>query len=144
MRCKRLSRYKLYGGGGSPYSHKMRAILHYRRLPFDWIQITPAVRGQIKHDGPPVIPILRLPEDDSLHVDSTPLAMMLEERHSERSPADRPAVEFLSLSRTTTEWATKIMFHTDGTLRLIKITAADNHQRQYAWVEGNLEGGAST
>ena len=61
-----MSRYKLYGGGGSPYSQKMRAILHYRRLPFDWIQITPAIRAQIKHDGPPVIPILRLPEDGSL------------------------------------------------------------------------------
>lgn len=75
----------------------MRAILHYRRLPFDWIQITPAIRAQIKHDGAPVIPILRLPEDGSLHVDSTPLALMLEDRHSKRSilPTD-PVVEYLS------------------------------------------------
>ena len=58
-----MTRYQLYGGGGSPYSQKMRAILHYRRLPFDWVQMTPAIREQIKHDGPPVIPILRLPED---------------------------------------------------------------------------------
>ena len=78
-----MERYQLYGGGGSPYSQKMRAILHYRRLPFDWIQITPAIRAEIKHEGPPVIPILRLPEDGSLHVDSTPLAMMLEDRHAE-------------------------------------------------------------
>ena len=109
-----MSRYKLYGGGGSPYSQKMRAILHYRRLPFDWIQITPAIRAQIKHDGPPVIPILRLPEDGSLHVDSTPLAMMLEDRHSERSiqPTD-PAIEYLSLliEDMADEWVTKMMFH---------------------------------
>ena len=109
-----MTRYQLYGGGGSPYSQKMRAILHYRRLPFDWIQITPAIRAQIKHDGPPVIPILRLPDDGSLHVDSTPLAMMLEDRHSERSiqPTD-PAMAYLSLlfEDMADEWVTKMMFH---------------------------------
>ncbi len=109
-----MQRYQLYGGGGSPYSQKMRAILHYRRLPFDWTQMTPAIRAQVNHNGPPVIPILRLPEDDSLHVDSTPLAMMLEERHSERSilPTD-PAVRYLSLliEDMADEWVTKMMFH---------------------------------
>ena len=109
-----MQRYQLYGGGGSPYSQKMRAILNYRRLPFDWIQMTPAIRAQVNHNGPPVIPILRLPEDDSLHVDSTPLAMMLEERHSERSilPTD-PAVRYLSLliEDMADEWVTKMMFH---------------------------------
>ena len=109
-----MERYQLYGGGGSPYSQKMRAILHYRRLPFDWVQITPAVRSQIKHDGPPIIPILRLPEDQSLHVDSTPLAFQLEERHSERSIIpDDPAMAFLSnlIEDLGDEWVTKMMFH---------------------------------
>ena len=109
-----MSRYQLYGGGGSPYSMKMRAILRYRRLPFDWQQITPAMREEIKHDGPPVIPVLRLPEDGSLHVDSTPLAYLLEARHTERSltPAD-PAVAFLSdlIEDMGDEWCTKMMFH---------------------------------
>lgn len=109
-----MERYQLYGGGGSPYSQKMRAILHYRRLPFDWVQITPAIRSQIKHDGPPIIPILRLPEDQSLHVDSTPLAFQLEERHSERSIIpDDPAMAFLSnlIEDLGDEWVTKMMFH---------------------------------
>ncbi len=109
-----MERYQLYGGGGSPYSQKMRAILHYRRLPFDWVQITPAIRSQIKHDGPPVIPILRLPEDQSLHVDSTPLAFMLEARHSDRSIIpDDPAMAFLSnlIEDMGDEWVTKMMFH---------------------------------
>lgn len=109
-----MTRYRLYGGGGSPYSQKMRGILHYRRLPFDWIQITPAIRAQIKHDGPPVIPILQLPEDGSLHVDSTPLALMLERRHPDRSiiPED-PSVAFLSylIEDMADEWVTKMMFH---------------------------------
>jgi len=109
-----MHRYKLYGGGGSPYSQKMRGILHYRRLAFDWVQITPAIRAELKHDGPPVIPILRLPEDSSLHVDSTPLAMLLEARHVERSiiPCDS-TMAFLSylIEDMADEWVTKIMFH---------------------------------
>jgi glutathione S-transferase len=108
-------RYKLYGGGGSPYSMKMRAIMRYRRLPFDWVLVTPALRQQLQHDGPPVIPILRLPEDGSLHVDSTPLAYMLEERHpGERSIIpDDPSLAYLSdlLEDMGDEWCTKMMFH---------------------------------
>ena len=107
-------RYKLYGGGGSPYSMKMRAILRYRRLAFNWYQITPAMRQVLKHDGPPVIPILELPEDGSLHVDSTPLAYMLEERHAERSIIpDDPQIAFISdlIEDMADEWCTKMMFH---------------------------------
>lgn len=107
-------RYKLYGGGGSPYSMKMRAILRYRRLPHDWTLITPKLREVLKHDGPPVIPILQLPEDGSLHVDSTPLAYMLEERHKERSIIpDDPCHAYLSdlLEDMGDEWCTKMMFH---------------------------------
>ena len=80
-----MERYTLYGGGGSPYSMKMRAILRYRRIPHNWVLVSPQLRTTLKHEGPPVIPILQLPEDGSLHVDSTPLAMMLEERHTGRA-----------------------------------------------------------
>ena len=107
-------RYKLYGGGGSPYSMKMRAVMLYKRLPFDWVQITPDIRKQLKHDGPPVIPILQLPEDGSLHVDSTPLCYLLEQREPERSlfPPD-PELAFLCelIEDMADEWCTKIMFH---------------------------------
>lgn len=107
-------RYRLYGGGGSPYSMKMRAIMRYRRLPFDWVLVTPALRQRLKHDGPAIIPILQLPEDGSLHVDSTPLAYMLEERHGDRSIIpDDPCHAFLSdlLEDMADEWCTKMMFH---------------------------------
>ncbi len=109
-----MERYRLYGGIGSPYSRKVRALMRYRRLAYDWIVITPAIRASLKHDGPPVIPILQLPEDGSLHVDSTPLAYLLEGRHAERSiiPSD-PAVAYLSdlIEDMGDEWCTKVMFH---------------------------------
>jgi glutathione S-transferase len=92
---------------------KMRAVMRYRRLPFDWVLISPILRKELKHEGPPVIPILRLPEDASLLVDSTPLCYLLEERHKERSiiPPD-PAIAFLSdlLEDMGDEWCTKMMF----------------------------------
>jgi len=106
-------RYKLYGGGGSPYSMKMRGILRYRRIPHDWILITPALREKLKHVGPPVIPILAFP-DGRLQVDSTPLAWELESLHKERSLVpDDPCHAYVSnlIEDFGDEWCTKMMFH---------------------------------
>ena len=74
-------RYRLIGSEGSPYSVKLRAILRYRRLPFLWIQRTGEVLEQTAHVRPAIIPMLQYPEDDTFHVDSTPLAYELERRH---------------------------------------------------------------
>lgn len=109
-------RYQVIGSLGSPFSVKMRAIMRYRRLPHDWILNTPDVQERTKHVRPPIIPKVHFPDepDDVWHVDSSPMAYALEERHSERSilPPD-PALAILAhiLEDFGDEWGTKMMFH---------------------------------
>tara|TARA_R110002167_G_scaffold61386_1_gene173186 strand:+ start:106 stop:1137 length:1032 start_codon:yes stop_codon:yes gene_type:complete len=109
------TRYRLIGGNGSPYSMKLRAIMRYRRLPFDWVSRTSRNRDEFAGLRPQIVPILQFPEDGSYHVDSTPLAYALEQRHpGERSilPA-APGQAFLAhlIEDMADEWLTKAMFH---------------------------------
>lgn len=121
-------RYRLFGSIGSPYALKMRALLRYRRIPFDWVPASldwvpqdldrpPAseeARAEIAHIRPPVIPVLWFPDDDTYSNDSTRLAYQLETRHAERPavPTD-PGLAFLShlLEDMADEWGVKIAFH---------------------------------
>ena len=110
--------YRLIGSNGSPYSRKLRAILRYRRLPFVWELRTERNAAELAEVRPPLVPVLRYPEDGSFHVDTTPLACDLESRHpGHRSimPAD-PAHAFLShlIEDMADEWLTKAMFHYAG------------------------------
>lgn len=108
-------RYRLIGMIGSPYSVKMRALMRYRRLPFDWVPRTMAVMPEVAHVKPQLIPILQYPEDGSYHLDSTLLAYDLERRHpGTRSVIpDDPGHAFLAhlLEDMADEWGTKAMFH---------------------------------
>ncbi len=109
------SAYLLIGMPASPYSLKMRALMRYRRLDFVWEMGSPRTGHRQIDVKPPLIPILRLPEDESYHVDSTPLAHLLEERHpGQRSvlPTD-PVLGFLNhlIEDLADEWLTKAMFH---------------------------------
>jgi len=106
--------YRLIGMIGSPYSMKMRAILRYRHIPFQWVLKNQKVTEEVAHVKPPIIPVLQFPEDKSFHLDSTPLVYELEERHPDKRsiiPQD-PVIEFLSylIEDMADEWVTKMMY----------------------------------
>ena len=105
-------RYRLIGSTASPYAIKLRALLRYRRILFDWVIMTRALRKQAGHLRPNLIPVLQYP-DGSFRGETTTLAYDLEARHRERSviPEDR-AVAFVCdlLEDLADEWAVKPLF----------------------------------
>lgn len=115
------ARYRLLGGPGSPYSHKVRAVLRYRRLPHDWIVPLGAFRGtgvlgegtEIAAAGKRQLPVIQFPEDGTYHTDSTPIIDELEKRHEGRSvvPGD-PGQAFLArlVEEFADEWLMLPMF----------------------------------
>ena len=105
-------RYKLIGSTASPYAIKLRALLRYRRIPFDWVIMTKALRKQTEHLRPNLIPVLQYP-DGTFGGETTALAYDLEARHRERSviPKDK-AIAFVCdlLEDVADEWAVKPLF----------------------------------
>jgi hypothetical protein len=65
-------RYRLIGSTASPYAIKLRALLRYRRIPFDWVIMTRALRKQAGHLRPNLIPVLQYP-DGSFRGETTTL-----------------------------------------------------------------------
>ena len=73
-------RYRLIGSTASPYAIKLRALLRYRRIPFDWVIMTKALRKATEHLRPNLIPVLQYP-DGTFRGETTTLAYDLERRH---------------------------------------------------------------
>jgi glutathione S-transferase len=112
MQAMNNERYRLIGSTASPYAIKLRALMRYRRIPFDWVIMTKALRQQTEHLRPNLIPVLQYP-DGTFRGESTTLAYDLEARHAGRSviPDDR-AVAFVCdlLEDLADEWAVKPLF----------------------------------
>jgi glutathione S-transferase len=108
---------KLVGAYGSPYTRKMRALLRYRRVPFQWV-----LRGGPFDEDIPETPVRLIPVlvfgyadggEDAM-VDSTPQIRRLEDEFDGRSVVHPdPALAFLDflVEDYADEWLTKCMFH---------------------------------
>ncbi|HTR86391.1 MAG TPA: glutathione S-transferase [Reyranella sp.] len=75
-------RYRIIAGPGSPYSHKVRAVMRYRRIPHDWSIILGGFDGtgqteKIRVFGKSMFPIVQFP-DGKAWADSTPIIHELE------------------------------------------------------------------
>lgn len=108
------ARFRLLGSTASPYALKLRAVLRYRRIPFDWILMGRAGRAETAHVTPALIPVLQDPEDGRYRIDTTVLIRDLERRYADgRSvfPA-HPGVALVSdlLEDMADEWAVKCLF----------------------------------
>ena len=108
-------RFTLVGVNGSPYSRKVRAILRYRHLPYNWVLRTTRNNRLIEHMKPFLIPVLFYPGEKNGLLDSTPIAHQLEEAYPDNRsimPPD-PALSFFNhlIEDMADEWLTKAMFH---------------------------------
>src|ERR1700681_4181001 len=105
-------RYRLIGSTASPYAIKLRALLRYRRIPFDWVVMTRALRKQAGHLRPQLTPVLQYP-DGGFRGEASTRACDLEARPPDRSliPEDM-AVAFVCdlLEGLADEWAVKPLF----------------------------------
>ena len=108
-------RYVVVGQNGSPYSMKLRAVMRYRRLPFDWVLRTERNMGEFAAVKPLLMPMIRFPGETKWRVDSTPIIDALEQRHpGQRSVIpDSSGRAFLAylIEDFADEWLTKAMFH---------------------------------
>jgi glutathione S-transferase len=106
-------RHRLYGLNGSPYSVKMRAILRYRRIPFDWVQMFAQTRADEFDVRPVLLPVVEFPDGRQM-VDTTRVAQLMEaEDGGARSIyPDDAGDRFLALliEDFADEWLTKPLF----------------------------------
>jgi glutathione S-transferase len=110
---------KMVGAPGSPYTRKMRALLRYRRIPYQLIIRNSREDVDLPKPKVGLIPQFILPDEADpsrvvAEVDSTPLIRRFERGFSGRQavPSD-PALAFVDylLEDYADEWLTKAMFH---------------------------------
>ena len=114
----RMTRPLLITGAiGSPYTRKMKALLLYRRIPYQFIEFNAAKNRNLPKTPLPLLPGIYIPEGDDAYrasSDSTFQLRELEELYSGRSalPTD-PALDFLAylIEDFADEWLTKAMFY---------------------------------
>jgi glutathione S-transferase len=106
--------FRLYGSELSPYSVKVRAVLRFKELAFEWAPRSGARQEEFaRYAKLPLIPVLVDAEDNAFQ-DSTPIVEALERAFPEPSMTpEAPALAFMSalIEDYADEWLNKAMFH---------------------------------
>jgi len=107
-------KYRIFGGGISPYSVKVRSYFRYKGIPHEWIvRDTNTMAEYKKYAKLPIVPLVVTPEDDGMQ-DSTPIIEKMEARVPEPSiHPDDGTLRFLSelIEEFGDEWGNKWIFH---------------------------------
>jgi glutathione S-transferase len=104
---------RVIGLAMSPYSLKVRSVLRYKKIPFEWIDRSRKNEKLFqRHARVQLIPLVLFSDDDAMQ-DSTPIIERLEAEHPERSiHPPTPAARFVSelIEEFGDEWCNKLMF----------------------------------
>lgn len=104
---------ELFGVDSSPYTVKIRAILRYRHIPYVWRCCFPQFEPALADLAPKLMPVMRYP-DGQARIDSTPMALELEEKFpgTRSVRPDDPVLDFFSLiiEDMADEFLTKFLF----------------------------------
>lgn len=80
---------KIIGAPGSPYSRKLRSLMRYREIPYQWIQKWTPEENKYPKPPIPIIPVVVFPNErgeyDRSVVDSTPLIREFENLYTKKS-----------------------------------------------------------
>ena len=129
--------FVILGRPESGYSLKVRSAMHYKGVPYRWLDRSLATEKLFQaHAAVQLIPLVFLPSGEPMQ-DSTPILELLEDRFPDPSlHPDRGATRFLSilLEEYGDEWANKLMFHYRWGYR------ADQRARSRTLARGTLDG----
>lgn len=121
-------KYRIFGGGISPYSVKVRSYFRYKGIPHEWIvRDTNTMAEYKKYAKLPIVPAVATPEDEGLQ-DSTPIIETMEARVPEPSiHPDDGTLRFLSelIEEFGDEWGNKWVFHFRWAREADQLSAAE-------------------
>jgi glutathione S-transferase len=105
--------YRLYTMYNSPYSDKVRALMSYKRVPFEESIENMRTRFEVlqARTGKTMVPVIISPDDEALN-DSTAIAAFLEQHHPAVAARwSNPAIDALAmlLEDYADEWLVRIM-----------------------------------
>ena len=90
-----MTAIKLYGYSTSPYVRKVACCLYYKQLSFEFVPVNPIENTQIHFTGQTQVPVLQI--DEEWRLDSTPLALWIEELFPERPLFGRTSEERIEI-----------------------------------------------